>query len=52
MRLVERLTTTVHVLADGRLVEHGPLAEVLANPQHEDTKEFVGALPEATLRWS
>ena len=52
VRLVERLTTTVHVLADGRLVEHGPLAEVLANPQHEDTKEFVGALPEATLRWS
>ena len=52
VRLVESLTTTVHVLAEGTLVEHGPLAEVLANPEHPDTKEFVAALPEATLRWS
>ena len=52
VRLVEQLTTTVHVLADGRFVEHGPLSEVLANPQHADTKEFVAALPEASLRWS
>ncbi len=52
VRLVEQLTDTVHVLAEGRLVEHGPLGEVLADPQHPDTKEFVAALPEATLRWS
>ncbi|HEY0118480.1 MAG TPA: ATP-binding cassette domain-containing protein [Cellulomonas sp.] len=52
VRLVERLTTTVHVLAEGRLVEHGPLGEVLASPQHPDTMEFVAALPEATLRWA
>lgn len=52
VRLVEQLTTTVHVLADGTLVEHGPLREVLADPQHPDTREFVAALPEATLRWS
>ena len=52
VRLVEQLTTTVHVLADGRLVERGPLREVLANPQHPDTREFVAALPEATLRWA
>ena len=52
VRLVERLTTTVHVLAEGRLVEHGPLADVLANPEHPDTREFVAALPAATLRWS
>ena len=52
VRLVEQLTSTVHVLAEGTLVEHGPLGEVLANPQHPDTREFVEALPEATLRWS
>ena len=52
VRLVEQLTRTVHVLAEGRLVEHGPLRDVLANPQHPDTREFVAALPEATLRWS
>lgn len=52
VRLVEDLTRTVHVLADGKLVEHGPLGQVLADPQHPDTKEFVAALPEATLRWS
>ncbi len=51
VRLVEQLTSTVHVLAEGRLVEHGPLGQVLADPQHPDTKEFVAALPEATLRW-
>ena len=52
VRLVEQLMNTVHVLAEGKLVEHGPLGEVLANPQHPDTREFVAALPEATLRWS
>jgi ABC-type glutathione transport system ATPase component len=52
VRLVEDLTRTVHVLADGKLVEHGPLAEVLANPQHPDTVDFVAALPEAALHWA
>lgn len=52
VRLVEQMTRTVHVLADGRLVENGPLSEVLANPQHPDTQEFVAALPEASLRWA
>jgi ABC-type glutathione transport system ATPase component len=52
VRLVDQLTSTVHVLADGKLVEHGPLAAVLANPQHPDTRAFVAALPEATQRWA
>ena len=52
VRLVEQLTRTVHVLADGKLVEHGRLADVLANPQHPDTREFVAALPEATQHWA
>ncbi|MCL2464682.1 MAG: ATP-binding cassette domain-containing protein [Micrococcales bacterium] len=51
VRLVEQLTRTVHVLADGVFVESGSLAQVLAHPQHPDTKDFVAALPAATLRW-
>jgi ABC-type glutathione transport system ATPase component len=52
VRLIEHLTDSVHVLAEGRLVEHGTLRDVLADPKHPDTKAFVEALPAATLRWS
>lgn len=47
LRLVDRLTTTVHVLAEGALVESGPLREVLAHPQHPDTQALAEALPDA-----
>lgn len=47
LRLLDRLTRHVHVLADGRLVEHGPLRDVLADPQHEDTQALVAALGHA-----
>jgi ABC-type glutathione transport system ATPase component len=47
VRLLDRLTRHVHVLADGRLVESGPLREVLADPEHEDTRALVAALPHA-----
>lgn len=50
MRLVGQLTRSVHVLADGQLVESGPIREVLAGPQHPDTRELAGALAEATGR--
>lgn len=52
VRLLEQLTTHVHVLAEGHLVQTGTLRDVLADPVHPDTREFVEALPEATLRWS
>ena len=51
VRLLEQLTSQVHVLAEGRLVQSGSLRDVLAEPVHPDTREFVDALPEATLRW-
>ncbi|MFC8191184.1 ATP-binding cassette domain-containing protein [Cellulomonas sp. NPDC057328] len=47
VRLLERLTDTVHVLAEGRLVESGPLRALLRDPQHPDTRALVEALPEA-----
>jgi ABC-type glutathione transport system ATPase component len=47
LRMVDRLTDTVHVLAEGRIVESGPLRGLLADPQHEDTRELAAAFPEA-----
>ncbi|MFS0703177.1 ATP-binding cassette domain-containing protein [Cellulomonas sp. 179-A 9B4 NHS] len=47
VRLLERLTDTVHVLAEGRLVESGPLRALLRDPQHPDTRALVEALPDA-----
>lgn len=47
LRMVDRLADTVHVLAEGRLVESGPLRQLLADPQHEDTRALAEALPEA-----
>ena len=46
LRLLERLTDHVLVLAEGRIVESGPLRTVLQDPQHPDTKALVEALPD------
>lgn len=48
VHLLERLTDRVVVLAEGRLVESGPLRDVLRDPQHPDTKALVEALPDVT----
>lgn len=47
LRMVDRLVDTVHVLAEGRIVESGPLHTLLADPQHDDTRGLAQALPEA-----
>ena len=39
------LAETVAVMQDGRIVEHGPTARVLAEPQHPHTKALLAALP-------
>lgn len=36
-----RIAQTAHLLFDGRLVESGPAAEVLNNPRHELSQEFL-----------
>ena len=48
VRLLERLTDHVLVLAEGTIVESGPLSEILRHPQHPDTRAIVEALPEVT----
>jgi len=43
--VVELLAHEVAVLQNGRLVEHGPAREVLADPRTEYTKRLVAAAP-------
>jgi len=47
LRLVDRLAQTVHVLAEGRLVESGTVRSLLSDPQHPQTRELAEAFPEA-----
>ncbi|MDR3359279.1 MAG: ATP-binding cassette domain-containing protein [Bifidobacteriaceae bacterium] len=47
--LVQNLATTLWVMQDGRIVEHGPARQVLANPSHEHTKRLVAATPRLSL---
>ncbi|MBO3083197.1 ATP-binding cassette domain-containing protein [Cellulomonas fengjieae] len=45
--LLDRLTDRVLVLAEGRIVESGPLRDLLRDPQHPDTQQLAESLPEA-----
>ncbi|MBD3779058.1 MAG: ATP-binding cassette domain-containing protein [Micrococcales bacterium] len=47
LRMVDRLAGTVHVLAEGRIAESGPLRTLLSDPQHPETRELAEAFPEA-----
>lgn len=47
LELVSRVCHTVHVLADGLLVESGTPQELLSNPTHPATREIADALPAA-----
>lgn len=46
VRLLDRLTTHVLVLAEGTIVEQGPIREVLRDPQHADTREIAASVPD------
>ena len=41
MHFAERAADRVVFLKDGRIVEAGPPAQVLRDPQHEDTRAFL-----------
>ncbi|MDR2348657.1 MAG: ATP-binding cassette domain-containing protein [Bifidobacteriaceae bacterium] len=42
----------VAVMRDGRLVEEGPVAELLAGPSHPYTQELLAAVPGRALKWN
>lgn len=46
LALVRQIADTVTVLRHGRVVEHGPAAEVLENPRHPYTRSLVAAVPD------
>ncbi len=48
--VVARIADTVGVMRRGKLVECGPVAEVLRRPQHEYTQSLIAALPERLPR--
>lgn len=43
--LARQMADRVAVLRHGQLVEHGPTAEVLEDPQHDYTKALIAAVP-------
>lgn len=43
--VVHHIADRVLVMKDGRVVEHGPVTDVLGSPQHPYTRELISAIP-------
>ncbi|MFJ5369329.1 ABC transporter ATP-binding protein [Bosea sp. CER48] len=43
--IVRRIADRVCVMLKGQIVEHGPVSEIFANPQHDYTKRLLAAEP-------
>jgi len=50
LALVAGIADHVHVIRDGRVVEAGPPAEVLARPRHAYTRQLLAAVPSIQSR--
>ena len=50
--VVAQIADRVAVMREGRIVETGPLAEVLGRPAHEYTRQLLAAVPENLARTS
>ena len=46
LAVVRYVASTIAVMYLGRIVEHGPAAEVLADPQHPYTRDLLAAVPD------
>jgi peptide/nickel transport system ATP-binding protein len=45
LRVAGQMCDHIAVMQRGRIVEYGPTAEVLANPQHAYTRALIDAIP-------
>ncbi|MDO5511761.1 ABC transporter ATP-binding protein [Corynebacterium sp.] len=45
LAVVRQVCSTVAVMHQGRIVEHGPTEEIWENPQHEYTKSLLASIP-------
>jgi peptide/nickel transport system ATP-binding protein len=45
LAVVRYVATHVAVMHDGRIVEEGPTAQVLADPDHDYTRALLAAVP-------
>jgi oligopeptide/dipeptide ABC transporter ATP-binding protein len=50
MGLIAQFADTVGVLYAGRLVEHGPVDEILEAPRHPYTRMLIDSLPDLAVR--
>jgi peptide/nickel transport system ATP-binding protein len=48
LAVVRYVASEIAVMYLGRIVEHGPTAEVLADPQHPYTRDLLAAVPDST----
>ncbi len=46
--IVKHIANRTYVMKDGAVVEHGPTAEMFANPAHAYTRKLMDAVPEGT----
>jgi ABC-type glutathione transport system ATPase component len=44
LALVARLADTIAVMANGRIVEHGPATDVMANARHPETQTLIASM--------